>query len=694
MTELTSSVRPVRALLPRRLAASVLIGAGAAALAFPLVLLATGRLILGLGAAVAIGLLPLAVNEPFVALAIFAGLEVSQSSGALERLGVPSPLVVSQLVALISLALATLRHQTKMAWSPVLLGALILLASRALTVLTSVDPSTSLTNVVDMAKDMLTLVFTVALLLTTRRTSGLMRAAVASLAVLSLISAVQEFGLHNNSDLSGFALLGAADVGSTTLRHSGPIGDPNFWGRVLVMFLPFSAALALSANRWRSRLTWIAATGSILLGVFLSQSRGGFLSVGVAIAIFLLLAGWQYARWLAIAPVVLAILLLLPATGPRLQTLSQLSESSSGGGDASLVLRLASQQAGAEMLRQHPILGVGAGNYEREEALLTRTLSFATTEEISGVVAPHNAYLEYAAEGGYLGGGALLTFLGTITFAAGRAWLAASRKVPPGRLNQERLLAAACLASVAGWAIASAVLHVRQFRTLLVVAAIAAVLDVTRDRNVSPAPFVWSTRKDLAPWGVFLVAVAIGSLLVAASRALVSERWRVDSTVAVRARVAAGGGLDAYHFDVLSRDRIVPTFAVAATTPSILTGSLSGLGLDPSTWRSYKLTVTTRPRSAAFAINVEGRNREQTVAVAQSVLRFASKAISAENATFVLDAGMAGPVVTQTSTFNSRVATPAVELAAVVALALAWRQLNRRHDRRLATWFGSPASTV
>ncbi len=686
MTALAWPEAAYRPLLGGRLAGPLLVGSAGAALVFVAVLVTHGGITVAVAAAGAVGILPLAVSDPFVSLLIFAGLEVSQVSAPVEALGVPSPLVLSQLIAVLSLSIALLRRRIVMAWSPVLLGALLLFASRALSVATSIDPSTSIKDIASMAKDLLSLVLTMALLLTTRRLIGLLRICVSSLAVLSLLTAVQEFVLGNSSNLLGFAVLGPPDIGSSTYRHSGPVGDPNFWGRVLVIFVAFGAALALSRNRRRARVFWWIGTASIALGIFLSQSRGAYLAFGVAAVTFLVLAGWRYARWLALTPVVLGVLLLLPATGPRLQTLLQVSQSSSGGGDASLVLRLESQQAGAEMVRQHPLLGVGAGNYQLEESRLTRTLGFATTDDVSGVIAPHNAYLEYAAEGGYVGLAGLLAFVSTIIFCAGRAWVAATKGSSPLGGGSERLLAAACLAGTAGWVAASAVLHVRQFRTLLVLAAVAAVLDIRRRRAFASALQVRQPARELVPVAAVVLLGLLGGLAVKAASELAPARWRVTDTVVVSAKPAPYSTDDAYAFDLLTRGQLVPTAAAISTTPTVVTQSLKLAGLDPMTWHDYSLTAVTKPRSAVITLVLEGDDRAATTALGRRLPSTAAGAFEQQGSVFRLDTGTPPTAPLRLSTAGSPLELPALLIWLVLFFGVAWRSLARRHRRRLRAY--------
>lgn len=597
----------VATLLPDRLTTPLLLGAVGAAVAFPATLLATSSLVLALGAAVGVCTVLLAISDPLIAVLLYVGVEVSQAGAVLQQLGVPSPFVVTQLITIIALIVAFYQRRLRVVWSPVLLGALALLASRAASLPTSYDPSTALSTVATEARDLVTLLCVFVLLWMTSGTRNAIRVCVVVLGALAALTVVQEYVLNNSTEFLGLSQVNPPDVGSTSSRHLGPIGDPNFWGRVLLMYMPFAIALTLAARRRASRLGWAGASAALLVGIFLSQSRGAFLAAAVALLVFLLLAGWHYARWLALAPLLIALLFVVPATGQRLSTLADLRDASSGGGDLSLVLRLASQEAGLRMFADRPLLGVGAGNYTELTPQYERGLSFATVGELGRPLAPHNAYLEFAAEGGLVGVLGMATFLGTLFFCGARALRAAAKRGPPGRANMERLMAAAALAALSGWCVASVVLHVRQFRTLLVLCAVIACLDAARSRGPVLARIAPLTRQGrfVAPWAGLAILSMIGAGALAVTGGTHQERWHAEVVSVVTSRGADIGYLDAYHYDLLTRGQVVPTLAQAIARSDDVRDRLpvreSGVEVQTA--------VRTRPRSADVVLVLDGDDR-------------------------------------------------------------------------------------
>jgi O-antigen ligase len=203
-----------------------------------------------------------------------------------------------------------------------------------------------------------------------------------------------------------------------TLRAYGHFEQPNPFAGYLGTILPFAVALSLLAQpRWLRGLALIAGL-ALVAGILLSQSRGAWIGVLTALCV-MALAGTGRARRL-VWPAVYGLLLLttismaglLPASWTaRLGALIE----NFGLFDArtvivtpdnfALVERMAHWQAGWSMFLDHPLLGVGAGNYPVAYELY----SLPGWREALGHA--HNYYLNIAAESGLAGLIALLILL-------------------------------------------------------------------------------------------------------------------------------------------------------------------------------------------------------------------------------------------------------------------------------------------
>jgi hypothetical protein len=268
------------------------------------------------------------------------------------------------------------------------------------------------------------------------------------------------------------------------------------------------------------------------------------------------------------------------------------------------------------MTTEHPVLGVGLGNYREVAVEVEDDLDVAHLGRIEEGIAPHNAFLEAAAETGLPGLAVWLVFLGTIGFVAVRALLV-TRPEPGGPASAHHLLAAACVAGLAGWVAASAVLHVAQFRTLLVFAGIVAAVDLAGGRvavpRARPAPAPARTRGRLR--------VLVGALVLLALAAVVAgrgakHRWRGDSVVAVVPLQQRASALGAYEYDILSRPGVMRTMALVVGDPSGVRESVASVGLDPD---DIAVRVDARATSGLLRVVVEGERRGDVAAALTAV---------------------------------------------------------------------------
>jgi putative inorganic carbon (hco3(-)) transporter len=207
------------------------------------------------------------------------------------------------------------------------------------------------------------------------------------------------------------------------LRAYGHFEQPNPFAGYLGTILPLSLTMALLRRPRPLVLLAATAAGCTGLGVLLSLSRGAW--VGLLIAIVVMLAAWGAGGRRLLLPGAggLVLVLLLTAAnvlpGGWSDRLTAVIDNFGvfdvrtvevTGENFAVVERMAHWQAGWYMLLDHPLLGVGPGNYPvaYEEYYLPgwpQALGHA-----------HNYYLNMAAEAGLPGAAALL-FLIVSVFA-------------------------------------------------------------------------------------------------------------------------------------------------------------------------------------------------------------------------------------------------------------------------------------
>lgn len=572
---------------------------------------------------IAIALVALALLRPHLALLTLVALDVSNINGVIaENIGI-SPYKPQLALAVLVLLVMGRRRQFRFQWSPVVLGLLILYAGFCLSLVSAADPVTSQALLVSRARDFFYFIVVFALILSTDRLRAVGQAAVIVLAGLAALTVIHEFVLDNNGDLFGLSRVPLVqEGGAATPRHAGTSSDVNFWARLLILFTPLSLALwASSRQRW-SRIFWLGCAASLGLGVYLTQSRGGFIAVFVAVVAWLALAGGRYRRSLLFGPVVLAVLVPVSGIGSRLGTLTAITAGSTANADPSVVTRKRLQLDALHMFQDSPLTGHGIGSYGTLFPRYDRVADYYQPVDI--VAAAHNFYLEQAADGGVF---LLLTwaiFIGSILFAALRASASATL------VNdvQTRFLALGVIGGICGWLLASVFLHLSDFRALLVLAAIAAALDVQSRRPqliLAPVPIRRLTaRSPVALLSVVLLASGLGAVGALTDRTPdfteVTDLAVVPSTAAIDPSVS-------YQQDVVSRELIVPTLAAVVNSSITADDLMREIGAPPD--RSVTFDAIQSRLGGAVTITVSGPDaqtvhRLQTAAVAASKARVAT----------------------------------------------------------------------
>lgn len=264
-------------------------------------------------------------------------------------------------------------------------------------------------------------------------------------------------------------------------RLSGPLDDPNFYGQILVAILPLVIYRLLD-----ERQLWLkvgAGVSALLLALAIlnTYSRGAFLAMIVVLA---LIALERRVKPSVLILIVLATLLLrqfLPAGfSERLETLSIFTnEEANVQSEVSFRGRSSEMLAGLEMFTDHPILGVGAGNYPvHYQSYASRLGLEHRTEDRQA----HSLYIETATETGLLG---LLAFGGLfVSLIVGLARARQKLKILPDAAHWSTWITSLQLALVA-YLTSSFFLHGDYLRYLWLLVALGVALIHLAD-NLTP----------------------------------------------------------------------------------------------------------------------------------------------------------------------------------------------------------------
>ena len=185
----------------------------------------------------------------------------------------------------------------------------------------------------------------------------------------------------------------------------------NSLGALFACTVPMAMSLSfISTIRWQKIIYWLAS-GGMALGTILTYSRAAFLAMVVGICI-LFWASKQQRLFLAVV-----VILSLVVVGwrvsdkffARVETIDSYQE------DASAMGRVATNYAALEMVRAHPLVGIGAGNFPN------RVLEFTPNQYLGWVAEGkqiHNILLQAFAENGVFGGAIFFTLIVSVFICA------------------------------------------------------------------------------------------------------------------------------------------------------------------------------------------------------------------------------------------------------------------------------------
>jgi putative inorganic carbon (HCO3(-)) transporter len=206
-------------------------------------------------------------------------------------------------------------------------------------------------------------------------------------------------------------------------RDWGTTGAPGFFqnsgefGIQMCIFLPLIVAFIIAlGDRWPRWLRWAAwcAAGTAVTGIVASSSRGAF--VGCAAVVLWLLVRSQKKIRTLLATLVVATLVYAITPAEMKSRFQNIGE------DKTSVSRTTYWKHGLEIMRDHPILGIGYANWPEYHAINY------------GVQAlPHNIFIQAGAELGYTGLVAFVALIGCTFLINRRTRKLAKRRSDGGR---------------------------------------------------------------------------------------------------------------------------------------------------------------------------------------------------------------------------------------------------------------------
>lgn len=226
-----------------------------------------------------------------------------------------------------------------------------------------------------------------------------------------------------------------SDVGRAP---GGLFGNRNHMAHVLALSLPWAIHVLAHTRSRQATISALAAVALILSVLILARSRTAWIGTFVVLSVLALgtlmrrsrvsplTRGSQLLRVSVAMGLSVCIVAVVPTVlswrseRPYRESLTSLSSISSGSGR----VRLVQQSTTLRMIADHPLLGVGPGNWQVQYGNYAASgdSSYVPERVVPTNRLPHGDWLGIAAETGMPALVALLTFFGLITWRLWRLW--------------------------------------------------------------------------------------------------------------------------------------------------------------------------------------------------------------------------------------------------------------------------------
>ena len=263
--------------------------------------------------------------------------------------------------------------------------------------------------------------------------------------------------------------------------------DANDFATLAVTALPLGLYFAFTGGRVRRVAAW-GGIAALAIGFVWSGSRGGFLALMAVIGYVLLRYSSMAARWRVSALVVIGVLSAFSASESYWARMRTMFDPTHDYNLTDEQGRMQIWRRGMAYTLEHPVFGVGAGNFSTAEGTLS---PLAQRQERGRGVKwgpPHNSYLQVAAE---LGVPALLLFAGFVLAVLRSLGAVRALNGPRPRTRDATKLAHALSAAVIGFLVGAFFLTLAYHAMFYVLGALAAgLLKATRRASQEWEPVV------------------------------------------------------------------------------------------------------------------------------------------------------------------------------------------------------------
>ena len=275
------------------------------------------------------------------------------------------------------------------------------------------DKNIAMSEITDLGKDIIIIyciLFALRQSQTWKQTNWLMLITTTLLCLLSVYQL-----LTNNYEQTFFRLadiqMDRALAASATPRIAGPINAPNLWSQVLVAMSTLVVFRIVHEKQTIKKFVAVLMLGIFLYIVLNTYSRGAYLVLAIDALLISFMFQKRFNPIILIVGAMILVLLIpfLPATyRDRFTSLFVVTTDNGIYEDTSLRGRSSEMLTGLTMFAEHPILGVGAGNYKPNYQRYAQLIGIEFRAEARD---PHSLYVQLLAETGILGTAAFLAMV-------------------------------------------------------------------------------------------------------------------------------------------------------------------------------------------------------------------------------------------------------------------------------------------
>lgn len=208
-------------------------------------------------------------------------------------------------------------------------------------------------------------------------------------------------------------------------RASGPVGDPNYYGQILLVAICISLVFGWRARTPAQRLIALGATAMIAYAILLTFSRGTMLALFLVLVIMTFMRYFKSWQIFTLVLALVAVFASVPAFSQRLSSITSVTSATEQTGtdpnaDQSAQGRSTEMLAALHVFMDYPVFGVGPANFPLYYRQYAEMVGGEIHDDVKGGKdkgaeaqrQAHNMYISQLAELGIVGFCAFMTIIG------------------------------------------------------------------------------------------------------------------------------------------------------------------------------------------------------------------------------------------------------------------------------------------